>query len=81
MDNNNRPPSFFFITGVPKSGTTWMPMLLNTHQNIFCRPEDKLSVILNSLLKFLKSYNDIIEEILQHGPKQLLKTGTAASLT
>ncbi|WP_320044056.1 sulfotransferase domain-containing protein [uncultured Desulfobacter sp.] len=62
MDQNNRLPSFFFITGVPKSGTTWMQLLLNTHQNIFCRPEDTFSELLNGLQSFLKGYNNLLDK-------------------
>nr|WP_320016680.1 hypothetical protein [uncultured Desulfobacter sp.] len=38
-------------------------MLLNAHQNVFCRPEDQLSIILNNLPKFLKNYNNILDNI------------------
>lgn len=62
MDHTNGPPSFFFITGVPKSGTTWMQMLLNTHPNIFCRPEDNFSAMLNGLPDFLNTYNNILDD-------------------
>jgi hypothetical protein len=70
MDNTNRLPSFFFITGVPKSGTTWMQMLLNTHKNIFCRPEDQFSVIRNNLPNLLKSYNDILDRVNKRTAQQ-----------
>lgn len=70
MNNTNRPPSVFFITGVPKSGTTWLQMLLNTHKNIFCRPEDQFSTILNNLPNFLKNYNDILDGVNKRTAQQ-----------
>jgi len=41
----------FFIVGCPKSGTTWLQRMLNTHPQIVCRGEGKFGPLLLPLLK------------------------------
>ena len=51
---------FFFIFGVPKSGTTWLQMLLNQHPNIFCRSEDQFMFFINTVPQMLTDYNKVL---------------------
>ncbi len=70
MIKTNRPPSVFFITGVPKSGTTWVQMILNCHHQIFCRPEDKFTACLAGITQLLDRYNQLVEKTNQETANQ-----------
>ncbi len=70
MTKNNRPPSVFFVTGVPKSGTTWVQMMLNCHHQIFCRPEDKFCGCLKGIAQLLDGYNRLIDQANQNTAHQ-----------
>lgn len=62
----------FFIAGLPRSGTTWMQRLANSHPEICCRGESHFIDILYALLrKNLQSYNDKVK--LQGGALAHLK--------
>jgi hypothetical protein len=52
----------FFVLGHPKSGTTWIQMLLNAHPNICCRPEDQFHFFIKGIPVLLDKYNGIIRE-------------------
>ena len=53
----------FFITGLPKSGTTWVRQLLNQHPDVYCRLEDQFIYHINKLPQILEEYNSAKIEI------------------
>ena len=50
----------FFASGYPKSGTTFLQMLLDAHPAINCPSEQNLAFLVNSLLKFSLDYRKVI---------------------
>ena len=60
----------FFVFGQPKSGTTWLQMLLNAHPEVSCRPEDQMGFFLNNIPSLLEAYNNIITQIDERTAKQ-----------
>lgn len=53
----------FFAFGLPKSGTTWLQMLLDAHPAVSCPSEHQLSFLLDALPKLLNDYNLVLREI------------------
>ena len=53
----NRPPKLFFVLGVPKSGTTWLQHLLDSHPEIRCTGEGALYRYLEGLARAVVDYN------------------------
>lgn len=53
---------FFFVHGFPKSGTTWLQMILNAHPQVYCRSEDNFLFLLNQTWRVLEAYNNIVRE-------------------
>lgn len=53
----------FFAFGLPKSGTTWLQMLLDAHPEVSCPTEHQLSYVLESLPKLVNNYNIVLQEI------------------
>jgi hypothetical protein len=53
----------FFVFGLPKSGTTWLQMLLDAHPEISCPSEHQLSHFLDALPKLINDYNIVLQEI------------------
>jgi hypothetical protein len=47
----------FIVTGVTKSGTTWLQRMLDSHPEIACGGESKLNVFLTQLGPALREYN------------------------
>lgn len=47
----------FLVTGVTKSGTTWLQRMLNSHPEIACGGESKLNVFLTQLGPAITAYN------------------------
>ncbi len=60
MINLETGQGLFFIMGIPKSGTTWMQMLINSHPDAFCRTEDQFKFLFDNIPKLLSGYNDVI---------------------
>ena len=57
-----RARSVFFVAGVPKSGTTWLQLLLDAHPQIACRGEGHFGNALKDRLdRALLDYNGIIQ--------------------
>jgi|HubBroStandDraft_1064217.scaffolds.fasta_scaffold08827_4 hypothetical protein len=57
-----RSKRLFFIGGAPKSGTTWLQLLLNAHPEISCGGEGHFpNRLLPALAKALKGYNATID--------------------
>jgi len=50
----------FFVTGVTKSGTTWLQRMLDSHPEIACGGESKLNVLLTQLGPALRAYNEAL---------------------
>jgi hypothetical protein len=50
----------FFLTGAPKSGTTWLGKLLDAHPEISCRGEACVHHFGQRLVEACKSYNDLL---------------------
>ena len=53
--------STFFVSGVPKSGTTWLGKLLDSHPEISCKGEACMHVFIESLLRISRDYNNILK--------------------
>jgi hypothetical protein len=53
----------FFVFGLPKSGTTWLQMLLDAHPSVSCPSEHQLSFLLEALPKLVNDYNFVLREI------------------
>ena len=49
--------NIFFCTGSPKSGTTFLQMILNSHPEIACPSEHKLDFFILNIKKLLEIYN------------------------
>ena len=47
----------FIVTGVTKSGTTWLQRLLDSHPEVTCGGESKLNVLLTQLAPAIREYN------------------------
>ncbi len=50
----------FIVTGVTKSGTTWLQRLLDSHPEIACGGESKLNVLLTQLAPAIRAYNEVL---------------------
>ncbi|MDZ4738029.1 MAG: sulfotransferase [Rhodospirillaceae bacterium] len=53
----------FFVFGLPKSGTTWLQMLLDAHPAVSCPSEHQISHFLEALPKLINDYNIVLKEI------------------
>ncbi len=47
----------FIVTGVTKSGTTWLQRMLDSHPEVACGGESKLNVFLKQLTPAIREYN------------------------
>lgn len=61
---------FFFVTGIPRSGTTWLQMLLDAHPELRCRPEDFFSFFKNRIPELLDQYNQRLSNFQRRTNKQ-----------
>lgn len=50
----------FIVTGVTKSGTTWLQRMLDSHPQIACGGESKLNTFLTQLGPALRAYNEAL---------------------
>jgi len=53
-------PNLFFVLGLPKSGTTWLQHLLNSHPNVSCRGEGKFHRFAEALLRMSVEHNEAL---------------------
>lgn len=60
---NNVGRTTFFAFGLPKSGTTWLQMLLDAHPSVSCPSEHQVSFLLDALPKLMNDYNSVLREI------------------
>ncbi len=51
---------YFIVTGVTKSGTTWLQRMLDSHPEIACGGESKLNVFLTQLAPAMRAYNEAL---------------------
>lgn len=51
----------FFVTGAPKSGTTWLGKLLDAHPEITCKGEACVHAFTKSLIQISNDYNALLE--------------------
>ena len=52
----------FIVTGVTKSGTTWLQRMLDSHPEIACGGESKLNVFLTQLGPAVRAYNEALNK-------------------
>lgn len=52
---------FFFVLGLPKSGTTWVQKALDAHPELLCRGEGKFMVFRKELSKAAVKYSDYLK--------------------
>lgn len=52
-----------FCTGVPKSGTTFLQMILNTHPEVSCPSEHQFKYIREGLSKLFTDYNHLLRGV------------------
>src|SRR5271154_4353460 len=50
-------PTMFFVCGCPKSGTTWVQLLLDRHPEISCAGESHLVVLLKKFSALVADHN------------------------
>lgn len=64
----------FFAFGIPKSGTTFLQMMLDSHPKISCPSEHQFDFFLNSIPQCLTRYNRLLQEVdrrtARQGPEQ-----------
>jgi len=53
----------FFAFGLPKSGTTWLQMMLDAHPEVSCPSEHQIDYFLRELPGLLNGYNRVLHEI------------------
>ena len=61
---------YFFSFGYPKSGTTYLQMLLNSHPDLSCPAEHQLFILFEGLTKLFTDYNKQIHSINQRMTKK-----------
>jgi len=60
----------FFAFGTPRSGTTWVQLLLNAHPGITCRSEDQFEFFVRRFGRMLTNYNKLIAELDRRAARQ-----------
>src|SRR5215831_18654517 len=71
-----RKKQIFFVGGSPKSGTTWLQLLLDSHPSVSCSGEGHFTTHLWRLLKEALKRHD---EVIKTNNKELLTSNTNAS--
>ena len=70
MHNNPLNPlnekNFFFCFGLPKSGTTFLQLILDSHPKIQCPPEVSFTYLLEEFPKMMDKFNNISLEFNDH---------------
>jgi hypothetical protein len=52
---------YFLITGMAKSGTTWVQRICNAHPEMHCRAEDQFTKIWGRISDLTADYNSLVE--------------------
>ena len=55
--------TIFFIIGCPKSGTTWLQRMLDSHPNSICRGEADFNLLIDQLEKMCNDYNRHLAQV------------------
>lgn len=63
-------PTRFFAFGLPKSGTTWLQMLLHAHPDVYCPAEDDLLGLYGVIQQVVKEYQGILDEVDRRTARQ-----------
>ena len=53
--------NYFLITGMPKSGTTWVQRICRAHPEMYCRTEDQFTKFWSKISELLGEYNDLVD--------------------
>lgn len=68
----------FFVFGLPKSGTTWLQMLLDAHPEVSCPSEHQVSFLFDALPTMVNNYNRVLQEIDRRTANQgIVQLGSA----
>mgnify|MGYP001421420484 FL=1 len=52
-----------FTFGIPKSGTTWLQMILDAHPDIVCPSEHQFDYFVNRIPELLTEYNELLVRV------------------
>ena len=74
LNNPLKEKSFFFCFGLPKSGTTFLQLILDGHPKIQCPSEVSFTYLLDEFPKMMATYHmwpsfPIIRDFLPKGPQ------------
>jgi hypothetical protein len=50
-------PTLFFVCGCPKSGTTWVQLMLDRHPEVSCAGESQLVVLVQKFSRLIEDHN------------------------
>jgi hypothetical protein len=53
--------NYFLITGMPKSGTTWVQRICRAHPDMHCRAEDQFTKFWSKISGLVDDYNDLVD--------------------
>ena len=74
MDSNalkaNSREKLLFCFGMPKSGTTYLQMILDSHPEVSCPPEHQFDFIIKGLFDLFERYNQILQVVDSRTGKQ-----------
>jgi hypothetical protein len=52
---------YFLITGMAKSGTTWVQRICRAHPEMHCRAEDQFTKFWSRIQTLVNDYNELIQ--------------------
>jgi hypothetical protein len=60
----------FFAFGIPKSGTTFLQMILNSHPEVSCPSEHQFDFLIRNVAALLTAYNKVLLEVDRRTARQ-----------
>lgn len=63
-------PNPFFVFGVPKSGTTWLQMLLDAHPEASCPSEHQIAHLFSGLGRVIGEYHALLKSLDERAARQ-----------
>ena len=60
----------FFAFGIPKSGTTFLQMILNRHPEVSCPSEHQFDFLIKNMAALLSAYNKVLVEVDRRTARQ-----------
>jgi hypothetical protein len=60
----------FFAFGIPKSGTTFLQMILNSHPEVSCPSEHQFEFLIRKVAALLTTYNKVLLEVDRRTARQ-----------